>query len=119
MCAQKGRGQGAFERNSEREEVNQRERKRESEDGDACANTLCLRKEGIRKKITKSMSNLYPRRKIKDVSGKQEDKFKLQLNLLNDQQLFNCKDRLCTPVKQKDGLVVTSLLFLGSCMQPV
>lgn len=69
-------------------------------DGGAFANTLCLRKEGIRKKITKSMSNLYPGRKIKDVSGKQGDKFKLRLNLLNDQQLFNCKDQVGSLARQ-------------------
>lgn len=81
----------------ERSRPKERERKRAKErerDGNACANTLCLRKEGIRKKITKSVSNLYPSGNIKDVSGKQEDKFKLQLNLLNDSQLFNCKDQL-------------------------
>lgn len=40
------------------------------------------------------MSNLYPRHKIKDILGKHGREFKLRLNLLDDQQLFNSKDRL-------------------------
>lgn len=58
------------------------------------------------------MSNLYPKCKIRDVPGKQRDKFKLGLNLLSDRQSFNCKDRLQSLAQQEnENIVVQRLLY--------
>lgn len=104
MSAQTARGRRAFLTERARKGTLERERERVNKrGGSASANTLCLRKEGIRKKITKSMSNLFPKRKIRDVPGKQRDKFKLRLNLLSDQQSFSCKDRHSTARKRKQN----------------
>lgn len=125
MSAQTARGRRAFLTERARKGTLERESERENKrGGGASANTLCLRKEGIRKKITKSMSNLYPKRKIRDVPGKQRDKFKLRLNLLSDRQSFNCKDRLQSLAQQeKENIFFQRFyswfgsLFLGSCVQ--